>query len=64
MLVNLEYVLKIAEEKNCAIGSFNTPNLENMIAVILFFIISAPLNYSCYVQQPYNGICRNAAHRS
>ena len=34
MLVNLEYVLKIAEEKNCAIGSFNTPNLENMIAVI------------------------------
>ena len=34
MLVNLEYVLKIAEEKKCAIGSFNTPNLENMIAVI------------------------------
>lgn len=34
MLVNLEYVLKIAEEKNCAIGSFNTPNLENMIVVI------------------------------
>ena len=34
MLVNLEYVLKIVEEKNCAIGSFNTPNLENMIAVI------------------------------
>ncbi len=34
MLVNLEYVLKYAEENKCAIGSFNTPCLENMIAVI------------------------------
>ena len=34
MLVNLNSVLKYAEEHNCAIGSFNTPNLEAMIAVI------------------------------
>lgn len=34
MLVNLEKVLEIAKEKNIAIGSFNTPDLENMMAVI------------------------------
>lgn len=34
MLVNLERVLEIAKEKNIAIGSFNTPDLENMMAVI------------------------------
>lgn len=34
MLVNLNKVLKYAEEHNCAIGSFNTPTLENIIAVI------------------------------
>ena len=34
MLVNLNEVLKYAEEHHCAIGSFNTPNLENMVAVI------------------------------
>ncbi|XOQ43694.1 MAG: Fructose-bisphosphate aldolase [Clostridium sp.] len=34
MLVNLKKVLAVANEKNIAIGAFNTPNLENMIAVI------------------------------
>ena len=34
MLVNLKTILKIAEAKNCAIGSFNTPNLESISAVI------------------------------
>lgn len=34
MLVNLNEILKYAEEKNVAVGSFNTPNLENMLAVI------------------------------
>lgn len=34
MLVNLEYILKWAEEHKCSIGSFNTPASENMIAVI------------------------------
>lgn len=34
MLVNLKNILKIAESKNCAIGSFNTPNFESMRAVI------------------------------
>lgn len=34
MLVNLKEILKIAEEKGCAIGAFNTPNLEALIAVI------------------------------
>jgi len=34
MLVNMEYVLKWAEEHNCGIGAFNTPASENMIAVI------------------------------
>jgi fructose-bisphosphate aldolase class II len=34
MLVTLNDVLKIAEEKQIAIGSFNTPNLEALQAVI------------------------------
>ena len=34
MLVTLKTILKIAEEKKCAIGSFNTPNLESLKAVI------------------------------
>ena len=34
MLVNLKQILKIAEAKGCAIGSFNTPNLESLKAVI------------------------------
>ena len=34
MLVTLKEVLKIAEEKKIAIGSFNTPNLEALQAVI------------------------------
>ncbi len=34
MLVNLSDVLKIAEEKKCAVGSFNTPNLASLKAVI------------------------------
>ena len=34
MLVNLKEILAIAEEKKCAVGAFNTPNLECLIAVI------------------------------
>ena len=34
MLVNLKEIMKIAEEKNCAVGAFNTPNLECLGAVI------------------------------
>ena len=34
MLVTLKQVLKVAEAKKCAIGSFNTPNLASMRAVI------------------------------
>ena len=34
MLVNLVEILKAAEEKKCAVGSFNTPNLECLNAVI------------------------------
>ena len=34
MLVNLVEILKIAEEKKCAVGAFNTPNLECVLAVI------------------------------
>lgn len=34
MLVTMNEVLKYASEKNCAIGSFNTPTLENLWAVI------------------------------
>lgn len=34
MLVTLKEVLKMAEEKKIAVGSFNTPNLESLRAVI------------------------------
>lgn len=34
MLVTLEEILRIAEAKKIAIGSFNTPNLESVLAVI------------------------------
>ena len=34
MLISLKDILAIAEEKGCAIGSFNTPNLECINAVI------------------------------
>lgn len=34
MLVNLTEILDIAKEKNYAVGAFNTPNLESIMAVI------------------------------
>jgi len=34
MLVNLQEVLSYAEKNQCAIGSFNTPNLECIMAVL------------------------------
>ena len=34
MLVTLNEILTIAKEKNCAIGAFNTPNLECVTAVL------------------------------
>lgn len=34
MLVSLKEILKVANAKKCAIGSFNTPNLASMRAVI------------------------------
>jgi len=34
MLVNLNEILAIAEEKNCAVAAFNTPNLECITAVL------------------------------
>jgi len=34
MLVTLKQILKLAEANKCAIGSFNTPHLESMQAVI------------------------------
>ena len=34
MLVNLKEILEIAEKREIAIGSFNTPNLESLIAII------------------------------
>ena len=34
MIVTLNEILAIAEKKNCAIGAFNTPNLECLTAVI------------------------------
>ncbi|MCC8150069.1 MAG: class II fructose-bisphosphate aldolase, partial [Lachnospiraceae bacterium] len=34
MLVNLKEILTIAEKEKIAIGSFNTPNLESIQAVI------------------------------
>ncbi len=34
MLVNLKQILEIAEEKKMAVGAFNTPNLESLLAII------------------------------
>lgn len=34
MLVTLNEILRLAEAKKCAVGSFNTPNLESIMAVI------------------------------
>ena len=34
MLGNLKEILAIAEERKCAVGAFNTPNLECLLAVI------------------------------
>jgi fructose-bisphosphate aldolase class II len=34
MLINLQEILKIAEDKSCAIGAFNTPTFEALQAVI------------------------------
>lgn len=34
MLVNLREILALAEEKKCAVGAFNTPNLECINAVL------------------------------
>ncbi len=34
MLVSLKEIMEIAEERNIAVGSFNTPNLESLMAVI------------------------------
>lgn len=34
MLVTLNEILAIAKEKNCAIGAFNTPNLEFIVTVV------------------------------
>lgn len=34
MLVTLKEILQYAEEHHCAVGAFNTPNLESILAVI------------------------------
>lgn len=34
MLINLKEILALAEEKKCAVGAFNTPNLECVTAVL------------------------------
>ncbi|MRY42704.1 class II fructose-bisphosphate aldolase [Clostridium beijerinckii] len=34
MLVTMKEILKIAEEKDIAVGAFNTPNLESIMAVL------------------------------
>lgn len=34
MLITLNEIMAMAKEKNCAIGAFNTPNLESIIAVV------------------------------
>ena len=34
MLVTLTEILAMAEEKKCAVGAFNTPNLECITAVL------------------------------
>ena len=34
MLVNMNEVLKYAEDHGCCVGAFDTPNLEILMAVI------------------------------
>ena len=34
MLINLTDILKLAEARRCAVGAFNTPNLESLAAVL------------------------------
>ncbi len=34
MLVNLSEILQIAEDNKCAVGSFNTPNMTSLLAVL------------------------------
>ena len=34
MLVTLKDILNLCEARKCAVGSFNTPNLESIMAVI------------------------------
>ena len=34
MLVSLQEIMSYAEKKQCAIGAFNTPNLESIMAVL------------------------------
>lgn len=34
MLTGLREILEIADEKKCAVGAFNTPNLESVMAVL------------------------------
>ena len=34
MLVTLKEILKIAEARKCAIGSFNTPDMSSILAVL------------------------------
>ena len=34
MLVTLKQILNLCEARKCAVGSFNTPNLESVMAVI------------------------------
>ena len=34
MLVTLRQIMNLCEAKKCAVGSFNTPNLEAVMAVI------------------------------
>ena len=34
MLVTLKQILDLCEARTCAVGSFNTPNLESVMAVI------------------------------
>ncbi|MBE5853561.1 MAG: class II fructose-bisphosphate aldolase, partial [Lachnospiraceae bacterium] len=34
MLVTLKEILEIAEKRNIAIGAFNTPNMESLIAIL------------------------------
>ena len=34
MLVTLKEILALAQEKKCAVGAFNTPNMTSLRAVI------------------------------